>query len=149
MAMAVDRRNGSVWWMNASFVVLTAVSLALNFQGARGAGIGIGIGLGLGAAGLQFHFYFPTCPNLEDICMEVMQDAIDEDVGNAAGMIRLWFHECIVSVSTSLLSPARPAQLHLVPTDASCLRAPETQTHVHSWGLSVLRSSRRSRDRMV
>ena len=46
-------------------------------------------------------FYESTCPQAENIVFDVVFKAIIEDSGNAAGLIRLFFHDCFVNVRFS------------------------------------------------
>ncbi|KAM7507925.1 hypothetical protein LguiA_018378 [Lonicera macranthoides] len=46
--------------------------------------------------GLSWDFYKTTCPNLESIIREELQKVFEEDIGQAAGLLRLHFHDCFV-----------------------------------------------------
>ncbi|RCV29179.1 hypothetical protein SEVIR_5G469600v4 [Setaria viridis] len=48
------------------------------------------------ARGLSFNFYKKTCPNAEALVRGFVHDAIQRDVGLAAGLLRLHFHDCFV-----------------------------------------------------
>ncbi|KAL6616761.1 hypothetical protein ACP70R_039031 [Stipagrostis hirtigluma subsp. patula] len=48
------------------------------------------------ANGLSFDHYRATCPHAESIVFEFLRDAIRKDVGLAAALLRLHFHDCFV-----------------------------------------------------
>ena len=48
--------------------------------------------------GLSWTFYNETCPNLESIVNTTLEAALDEDITQAAGLLRLHFHDCFVQV---------------------------------------------------
>ena len=48
--------------------------------------------------GLSWTFYNETCPNLESIVNATLETALDEDITQAAGLLRLHFHDCFVQV---------------------------------------------------
>lgn len=46
--------------------------------------------------GLSYEFYNAKCPNLESIVRNHLQQAFKNDIGLAAGLLRLHFHDCFV-----------------------------------------------------
>lgn len=48
--------------------------------------------------GLSMDFYDTNCPNLESIIRTQLQEVFQNDVGQAAGLLRLHFHDCFVQV---------------------------------------------------
>ncbi|KAH9297808.1 hypothetical protein KI387_029490, partial [Taxus chinensis] len=46
--------------------------------------------------GLSWTFYNTSCPNLESIVTSVMESVLDEDITQAAGLLRLHFHDSFV-----------------------------------------------------
>lgn len=46
--------------------------------------------------GLSWKFYESSCPQLESIIRKRLQKQIKDDVGQAAGLLRLHFHDCFV-----------------------------------------------------
>jgi peroxidase len=54
------------------------------------------------APGLSFDFYKKSCPKAEFIVNDFLKSAIRQNVGLAAALIRLHFHDCFVQVSVRL-----------------------------------------------
>lgn len=48
--------------------------------------------------GLSFDFYKSSCPSLKSIVRKHLKQAFKNDVGLAAGLLRLHFHDCFVQV---------------------------------------------------
>ncbi|XP_062231438.1 cationic peroxidase SPC4-like [Phragmites australis] len=48
------------------------------------------------ANGLSFEFYRASCPQAESIVFGFLQDAVRKDIGLAAALLRLHFHDCFV-----------------------------------------------------
>lgn len=48
--------------------------------------------------GLSMDFYDTNCPNLESIIRTQLQLVFQSDIGQAAGLLRLHFHDCFVQV---------------------------------------------------
>lgn len=47
-------------------------------------------------SGLSFDFYKSSCPQAESIVSSFLQDAIRRDIGLAAALLRVHFHDCFV-----------------------------------------------------
>jgi peroxidase len=50
--------------------------------------------------GLSWNFYDSKCPKLESIIRTELKKIFDKDIGQAAGLLRLHFHDCFVQVNT-------------------------------------------------
>lgn len=48
--------------------------------------------------GLSWKFYESKCPKLESIIRKQLQKVIKKDVGLAAALLRVHFHDCFVQV---------------------------------------------------
>ncbi|KAJ0946184.1 putative peroxidase [Helianthus annuus] len=48
--------------------------------------------------GLSWKYYESSCPKLESIIRKQMEKVIKKDVGLAAALLRLHFHDCFVQV---------------------------------------------------
>uniref|UniRef100_R7WD77 Peroxidase n=1 Tax=Aegilops tauschii TaxID=37682 RepID=R7WD77_AEGTA len=48
------------------------------------------------AKGLSFDFYSAKCPQAESIVFSFLKDAVRKDVGLAAALLRIHFHDCFV-----------------------------------------------------
>eukprot|EP01018_Ginkgo_biloba_P009043 Gb_37292 [translate_table: standard] len=46
--------------------------------------------------GLSWTFYSQSCPNLESIVNATLDSILEEDISQAAGLLRLHFHDCFV-----------------------------------------------------
>ena len=51
-------------------------------------------------SGLSYTFYNTSCPDFETIVRTRLQTEFASDIGLAAGLLRLHFHDCFVQVST-------------------------------------------------
>lgn len=50
--------------------------------------------------GLSWTYYDVSCPNLEAIVRGQLKKVFKNDIGQAAGLLRLHFHDCFVQVLT-------------------------------------------------
>lgn len=53
--------------------------------------------------GLSLNFYEYECPDVEYIVRKHLKKVFKEDIGQAAGLLRIHFHDCFVLVNTNLL----------------------------------------------
>lgn len=69
--------------------------------------------------GLSWTFYNETCPDLESIVNATLQQVFDTDITQAAGLLRLHFHDCFVQgCDASLLltgTSTDPGELEDIP----------------------------------
>lgn len=49
--------------------------------------------------GLSWTFYNSSCPELESIVRTHLKTVFEKDIGQAAGLLRLHFHDCFVQVT--------------------------------------------------
>lgn len=49
--------------------------------------------------GLSFSFFSKTCPNLETVVRDHLSKVLKKDNGQAPGLLRIFFHDCFVTVS--------------------------------------------------
>ncbi|KAL5228964.1 hypothetical protein ABZP36_017229 [Zizania latifolia] len=98
--------------MAAAVVVSCAFFLCLLVGGAPAAAAAGGGKYPPVAKGLSFDFYKSSCPKAESIVREFLKKAISKDVGLAAALIRLHFHDCFVQGcdGSILLSKIRPGE---------------------------------------
>jgi peroxidase len=59
-------------------------------------------------AQLTAGFYSASCPTLNSVVRQVMLQAVTNNTRSGAGILRLFFHDCFVSVR-SRLNTAQPA----------------------------------------
>lgn len=50
--------------------------------------------------GLSWSFYKKSCPKAESIIRKQLRKVFKDDIGQAAGLLRLHFHDCFVQVTT-------------------------------------------------
>ncbi|XP_074321602.1 peroxidase 9-like [Silene latifolia] len=73
----------------ASITLVSTLTMSLA-QGGLGFGFGFGFGL------LTPNFYDSSCPEVNDVVMSVLNNAIAQDPRMAASLLRLHFHDCFV-----------------------------------------------------
>ncbi|CAL0316045.1 unnamed protein product [Lupinus luteus] len=86
--------------------------------------------------GLSWRFYDRSCPKIESIIRTELKKIFDKDIGQAAGLLRLHFHDCFVQEVTldNLPSPSSNtttilnslATKNLNPTDVVALSGGHT-----------------------
>lgn len=50
--------------------------------------------------GLSWSFYKSSCPKLESLVRNELKKVFKKDIGQAAGLLRLHFHDCFVQVNS-------------------------------------------------
>lgn len=76
--------------------------------------------------GLRVGFYNKTCPEAEGVVRDVVNSEVGMDRTIAAGLMRLFFHDCFVTVTHIVVSCARVvistchAQKHVMTTVRAC-----------------------------
>lgn len=50
--------------------------------------------------GLSWSFYKNSCPKVESVIRRHLKKVFKKDIGNAAGLLRLHFHDCFVQVQS-------------------------------------------------
>lgn len=87
-----------------SKVVLALVALAFLLSTLSVAHTGLGFGWGGGSSGsggghgLLPEYYLYSCPQVNDIVVPVLEQAIEREPRMAASLLRLHFHDCFVQV---------------------------------------------------
>jgi peroxidase len=51
-------------------------------------------------AGLSWDFHDSSCPKVESIIRKELKKIFKKDIGQAAGLLRVHFHDCFVQVTT-------------------------------------------------
>ncbi|KAF7040605.1 hypothetical protein CFC21_050497 [Triticum aestivum] len=77
----------------AHLLLVLAAAMVLSSVSAAAVGAGGSPPL---AKGLSFEFYRARCPQAEAIVFAFLKDAIRKDVGLAAALLRIHFHDCFV-----------------------------------------------------
>lgn len=77
--------------------------------------------------GLSYNFYTTSCPNFESIVRTKLQTEFASDIGLAAGLLRMHFHDCFVQVCSHTSSPSTIYQLLSVQPFYSR----DSRNHIH------------------
>lgn len=56
------------------------------------------------AKGLSLSFFDTSCPKLESIVRKQLEKDFKKDIGQAAGLLRMHFHDCFVQVPSYMYS---------------------------------------------
>ncbi|KAH7278049.1 hypothetical protein KP509_38G021600 [Ceratopteris richardii] len=84
-----------------------------------GSGSG-GSGSGGGAGGLSVGFYSSSCPQVETVIEQQLRVILQANIGQAAGILRIMFHDCFVQGCDASLLLLRPTtELTATPNNAS------------------------------
>lgn len=92
-ARAQARESNMVSWTSSLFLLSNylLLSTSLRSNSAQSGSQPI-------VEGLSWNFYDSSCPNLESIVRKQLKKVYKKDVGQAAGLLRLHFHDCFVQV---------------------------------------------------
>lgn len=67
------------------------------------------------ALSLEHNFYRNSCPRAEEIARSVLEEHFKKDPSVAAGLLRLFFHDCFIRVSALSLSLSlSPTPTHII-----------------------------------
>ncbi|XP_020270801.1 cationic peroxidase SPC4-like [Asparagus officinalis] len=73
----------------SSFFLFSLIALSLSLSSEAGT-------FPPPAKGLSYTFYSTKCPNLESIVRNYLSQELQKDIGLAAGLLRIHFHDCFV-----------------------------------------------------
>ncbi|KAM3305638.1 peroxidase 12 [Capsicum chacoense] len=82
--------SASLTCFASSLVLILSVFLTVHFQVTDAQGTQPIV------KGLSWNFYDSICPNVESIIRRRLRDVFRQDIGQAAGLLRLHFHDCFV-----------------------------------------------------
>lgn len=94
----------------------------INNVNNKGNGIitGTVAGKGAGASGLSVDFYKASCPHLEQVIEQKVRAIVEADPGQAAGILRIMFHDCFVQGCDASILLVKPVtELIATPNNAS------------------------------
>lgn len=86
---AASGRSGSCSWL----LLLSATVVACHLLATLAVASDVPI-----VNGLSFNFYDKSCSKVESIIRTELKKIFKEDIGQAAGLLRLHFHDCFVQV---------------------------------------------------
>ncbi|KAK2972583.1 hypothetical protein RJ640_020136 [Escallonia rubra] len=89
--VALDNKSKTMASSASLLLVITALLISTSSVSVRGVPTSAHV-----VKGLSWTFHESTCPKLESIVRNQLKKIFKEDIGQAAGLLRLHFHDCFV-----------------------------------------------------